>query len=106
MWGLTILEVSKTLLHEFHFDCMKLLFRDTDSLTYVIKTEDIYDDMFSNKEFFDFSGYDKDSKYYNKESMKKKRSENEGRNGGDSNSGICRFKSENIFNINKKGKGN
>ena len=41
-------------------------------MTYVIKTEDIYDDMFSNKEFFDFSGYDKDSKYYNKESMKKK----------------------------------
>lgn len=42
-------------------------------MTYVIKTEDIYDDMFSNKEFFDFSGYDKDSKYYNKESMKKKK---------------------------------
>ena len=83
----------------------KLLFTDTDSLTYVIKTEDIYDDMFSNKEFFDFRGHDKDSKYYNKESMGKKR-ENEGRNGGDSNSGICRFKSENIFNINKKGKGN
>ena len=60
--------------------------------------------MFSNKEFFDFRGHDKDSKYYNKESMGKKK-ENEGRNGGDSNSGICRFKSENVFNINKKGKG-
>ena len=60
--------------------------------------------MFSNKKFFDFRGHDKDSKYYNKESMGKKR-ENEGRNGGDSNSGICRFKSENVFNINKKGKG-
>ena len=29
--------------------------------------------MFSNKEFFDFSGYDQDSTYYNKESMKKKK---------------------------------
>ena len=51
--------------------------------------------MFSNKEFFDFSEYDKDSKYFN---------ENEGRNKGDSNSGICRCKSENVFDINKKGK--
>ena len=49
----------------------KLFFTDTDSLTYVIKTEDIYDDMFSNKDFFDFSEYDKDSKYFNTENMKK-----------------------------------
>ena len=47
----------------------KHLFTDTDSATYVIKTEDIYDDMFSNKEFFDFSEYDKDSKYFNTENM-------------------------------------
>ena len=49
----------------------KLLFTDTDSLTYVIKTEDIYKDMFSNKEFFAFSEYYKDSKFYNTENMKK-----------------------------------
>ena len=40
-------------------------------MTYVLKTEDIYDDIFSNKEFFDFSEYDKDSKYFNTENMKK-----------------------------------
>ena len=48
--GLTILEVNKTLMYEFHFDYIKeknrgekskLLFTDTVSLTYVIKTEDI-----------------------------------------------------------------
>ena len=50
---------------------MKLLFTDTDSFTYVIKTEDIYKDMFSNKELFAFSEYDKDSKFYNAENMKK-----------------------------------
>ena len=76
----TILDISKTLMYEFHFDYMKkkypgekskLIFTDTASLTYVIVTEDIYNDMFSNKEFFDFSDYDKDSKFYNTENMKK-----------------------------------
>ena len=76
----TILDISKTLMYEFHFDYMKkkcpgekskLIFTDTASLTYVIITEDIYNDMFSNKEFFDFSDYDKDSKFYNTENMKK-----------------------------------
>ena len=109
----TILDISKTLMYEYHFDYMKekypgekskLLFTDTASLTYVIITEDIYNDMFSNKEFFDFSEYDKDSKFYNTENMKKNWN-NEGRNEGGSNSEFCRFKSENVFNINKKGKG-
>ena len=35
----------------------ELLFTDTDSLTYEIKSEDIYDEFFKYKYFFDFSEY-------------------------------------------------
>ena len=35
----------------------KLLFTDTDSLMYEIKTEDVYEDFSSDKEMFDFSNY-------------------------------------------------
>ena len=67
-----ILEVSKVLMYEFHCDYIKskydnkskLLFRDTDSLMYEIKTEDVYEDFNSNKEMFDFSNYSTKSKYY------------------------------------------
>ncbi|XP_065664717.1 uncharacterized protein LOC136086350 [Hydra vulgaris] len=51
--GMCILDLSKTLMYEFHYDYIKkkyadqakLLFTDTDSLTYEIKTEDFYDDI-------------------------------------------------------------
>ena len=69
--GMCILELSKVLMYEFHYDYIKnkygnnsrLLFTDTDSLMYEIKTEDVYED-FSNKEMFDFSNYSSKSKYY------------------------------------------
>ena len=40
-------------------DSARLLFTDTDSLVYSIKTDDIYKDMLEHKEKFDFNGYDK-----------------------------------------------
>ena len=43
----------------------RLLFRDTGSLMYEIKIEDIYEDFSSNKEMFDFRNYLSKSKYYN-----------------------------------------
>ncbi|XP_065662831.1 uncharacterized protein LOC136085451 [Hydra vulgaris] len=51
--GMCILDLSKTLMYEFHYDYIekkysdraKLLFTDTDSLAYEIKTEDFYDDI-------------------------------------------------------------
>ena len=43
----------------------KLLFTDTDSLVYEIKTEDVYEDFYQDKNFFDFSGYLLDSKFFN-----------------------------------------
>ena len=63
--GLCILELSKVLMYEFHYDYIKnkydnkskLLFTDTDNLMYEIKTEDVYEYFSSNKEMFDFSNY-------------------------------------------------
>ena len=59
--GMCILELSKALTYEFHFDNIKnyyfliiMLFADTASLMHEIKTEDVYEDFSSNKEIFDF----------------------------------------------------
>ena len=63
--GMAILDNSKMLMYGFHYEFIKvrygsdatLLFTDTDSLCYHIKTEDIYQDMFERKELFDLSDY-------------------------------------------------
>ena len=70
--GMCILELSKVLMYEFHYDYIKdkycndsrLLFIDTDSLMYEIKAEDVYEDFSNNKKMFDFSNYSTKSKYY------------------------------------------
>ena len=69
--GMCILELSKVLMYEFHCDYIKnkygnnsrLLFTDTDSLMYEIKTEIVYEDFNSDK-VFHFSNYLTKSKYY------------------------------------------
>ena len=45
-----------------HFDA-KLLFTDTGSLTYKIKSQDVYEEFFKHKHLFDLSNYQKDSKF-------------------------------------------
>ena len=69
--GFFILELSKLLMNQFHYDYVlktfnnvKLLFTDTDSLVYEIKDGNIYDQCYKDKELFDFSGYSKDSIYF------------------------------------------
>ena len=53
--GFTVLELSKCLIYEFHYNFIKvdfdaeLLFTDTDSLTYEIKSEDVYQEFFKHK---------------------------------------------------------
>ena len=42
-----------------------MLFTDTDSLTYEIKSKNVYEELFKWKYFFDFSNYSKDSKFFN-----------------------------------------
>ena len=69
--GLCILDLSKTLMYDFHYNYIKkeyrsrakLLFTDTDSLTYKIETEDVYEDLWKSKKLFDNSDYPKGSKY-------------------------------------------
>ena len=67
-----ILELSKELMDEFHYDYIKskynskskLLFADTDSLMYETKTTDEYEDFSREKEMFDSSNYLTKSKFY------------------------------------------
>ena len=40
------------------------MFTDTDSLTYEIKSENVYEDSFKWKDLLDFSNYLRDSKFF------------------------------------------
>ena len=57
-------------MHEFHYKYIKrkcnakLLFTDTDSLVYEIKTEDVYEDFYEHKNLFDFSDNPRDSRFF------------------------------------------
>ena len=68
--GFSILNLSKLLTYEFHYKYTKsksdakLLFTDTDSLVYEIKIENVYEDFYGYKDFFDFSDYTLDSKFF------------------------------------------
>ena len=73
-----ILDLSKTLMYDFHYnyikkkynDKAKLLFTDTDSLTYEIKTEDVYEDFWSDKDKFSSCEYLENSPYFDKSNKK------------------------------------
>ena len=76
--GMCILDLSKTLMYDFHYNYIKkkysdgaqLLFTDTDSLTYHIKTEDAYRDFLADWELFDNSDYPENSEFYFSENKK------------------------------------
>ena len=76
--GFCILELSILLMYQFHYDYVlktfnnaKLLFTDTDFLVYEIKDSNFYQQCFKDKELFDFSGYSKDSIYFDDSNKKK-----------------------------------
>ena len=70
--GMCILDFSKTLMYDFHYnyikkkynDRAKLLFTDTDSLIYEIETVDAYKDFWTDKDMFDNSDYPENSPYH------------------------------------------
>ena len=76
--GMCILDLSKTLIYDFHYNFIKakydekaiLLFSDTDSLCYVIKNEDVYEDLYKYRGLFDNSDYPKSSKFFFDENKK------------------------------------
>ena len=76
--GMCILNLSKTLMYDFHYNYIKkkygnkarLLFTDTDSLTYEIETEDVYQDFWNDKDKFDNSDYSESSPYFDKTNKK------------------------------------
>ena len=76
--GMCILDLSKTLMYDFHHnyikkkynDRAKLLFTDTDSLTYEIETVDAYKDFWTDKDMFDNSDYPENSPYYHNTNKK------------------------------------
>ena len=57
-------------MYEFHCNFIlkksdaELLFSDTDSLTYEIKLENVYEEFFKGKHLFGFNNFLKDSKFF------------------------------------------
>ena len=57
-------------MYEFHYKYIKskfdanLMLTDTDSLVYEIKTEDVFESFYEDKNLFDFSDYSLNSKFY------------------------------------------
>ena len=57
-------------MYEFHYKYIKsksdakLLLTDTDSLFYEMKTEDVYENFYQDKNLFDFSEYPLYSKFF------------------------------------------
>ena len=74
--GMAILDLSNLLMYHFHYNYMlkkyniKLIFTDTDSLFYEIKTDNVYKDLLKDKELFDNSDYPKPSAFFFDENKK------------------------------------
>ena len=74
--GCTVLYLSKWNMYNFHYNFVKknfdaaLLFTDTDSLSYEIKSKNVFKEFYKWKDLFDFSDYSKDSKFFNETNKK------------------------------------
>jgi len=79
--GMVILDIAKTVVYEMHYnyvlnkfssDKAKLLFTNTDSLMYLIETDDIYEDILPDAtKHFDCSEYPEMHKLYSTANKKK-----------------------------------
>ena len=72
----SVLELSNLLMYKFYYEYIKnkldakLLFTDTNSLVYEIRTNDVYEDSYKTKKLFDFSHYPVDSKFFDETNKK------------------------------------
>ena len=70
--GMCILDLSKTLMYNFHYNYIRknygektlLLLTDTDSLFYEIQAEAVYKDFYKNREAFYNNDYPADSPFH------------------------------------------
>ena len=70
--GFSVLELSKLHMYRFHYEYIqpkyvpkaKLLFTDTDSLMYEIETDDVYLEMFNDRERYDLGSYPRTCEFY------------------------------------------
>ena len=68
--GFTVLDLSKWNMYDLHYNFIKknfdaeLLLTDTDSFNHEKKSENVYEEFFKWKGFFDFRNYSKDSKLF------------------------------------------
>ena len=85
--GMCILDLSKTLMYDFHYNYIKkryhnkaklynnkakLLFIDTESLCYEVETQDIYEELWQDRNLYDNSDYPKDSNFFDSTNKKVK----------------------------------
>ena len=76
--GAAILDISKVIMYDFHYNVMKpkygdklqLLGSDTDSLKYAVECDDLYKDIYEMKQHFDLSDYPKNHKYHDSTNKK------------------------------------
>ncbi|XP_071652823.1 uncharacterized protein [Temnothorax longispinosus] len=69
--GMSILEISKTRVYDFHYDYMvplyrercKIMYTDTNSLIYFLECDDVYKNMKRDIARFDTSGYPENNAY-------------------------------------------
>ena len=76
--GVSVLDLSKTLMYDFYYNDLKakyadkieLLYTDTDSLLFKVETQDLYEDIYANKDNYDLSNFDPESKYFDPKNKK------------------------------------
>ena len=106
--GLSILDLRKFLMYEFHYkyierkydNSAKLLFTETDSLVYDIKTDGVNKDFYKDKNVFDFSDYPEDFKFFNPVNKKvifKMKDRKMKWNHRENNQWICWIKVKDVF---------
>ena len=62
----SMLELSKVIIHYFHYKYINKNDDKADSLLYEIQTENVYENFYKDKDLFDFINYWKVSNYYDK----------------------------------------
>ena len=77
--GACILDLAKHFMYQFHYQHMKpnfdctLLYSDTDSFVYKIRSNDFYDELANNKNLlqqFDFSNFPREHRMFNKDNAR------------------------------------